>query len=347
MANGRGTKRRLYAEDPTCWYCGCMTWLDRNQPRNMRAEQVGLNLRRRDLKRALLGRMATLEHLVRKADGGRTSPGNCVIACHDCNGARGTIPPDVWRVIRRGDPMTDTTDPRGQPTMGEIDARTLLLRKRVDELEAIARTQGELIARIVGRLEERAGKAPTAWSPPVERMQPSVDAQTSVTSPGPEPRQWSPADLNPPPAYVISWDDLANMESFPESTRILRIQLVETPGETAVIPSDLLARSQGSVMLPGLPSEEQRELGLRYEHGDPFVFRVDLPDGTFRYEACVPPSGETIEAATRNEFAELRRSLDERMAERGMAPVEPLPTAARPEPFWTYLTAMLRGRKTR
>jgi 5-methylcytosine-specific restriction endonuclease McrA len=41
--------------------------------------------------------LATLDHLVPRAEGGRTVADNLALACHACNNARGTMSVDAFR----------------------------------------------------------------------------------------------------------------------------------------------------------------------------------------------------------------------------------------------------------
>jgi 5-methylcytosine-specific restriction endonuclease McrA len=45
--------------------------------------------------------LATLDHLIPRAEGGRTTPENLALACHACNNARGTMSVEAFRARRR------------------------------------------------------------------------------------------------------------------------------------------------------------------------------------------------------------------------------------------------------
>lgn len=96
------------AHEGRCWYCDRTTWVEGTMskaqarlvfchPSTPIAEQRTIIRHRR----------ATREHLIRRADGGIRTPGNIVLACNYCNSTRGVIPPDAWRIIRRGGPYFD------------------------------------------------------------------------------------------------------------------------------------------------------------------------------------------------------------------------------------------------
>lgn len=53
------------------------------------------------------GRMATREHLVRRADGGNNSLENIAMACADCNSLRNEYTPREWIAMRGGELPTD------------------------------------------------------------------------------------------------------------------------------------------------------------------------------------------------------------------------------------------------
>lgn len=44
---------------------------------------------------------ATVEHLVRVADGGANNEENIVAACRECNNHRDEIPPEIWKLVCR------------------------------------------------------------------------------------------------------------------------------------------------------------------------------------------------------------------------------------------------------
>lgn len=49
----------------------------------------------------MVRKSATVEHLVRRVDGGEHDEENIVAACRECNNHRDEIPPEVWRVVCR------------------------------------------------------------------------------------------------------------------------------------------------------------------------------------------------------------------------------------------------------
>ncbi|WP_318013630.1 HNH endonuclease [Mesorhizobium sp. BR-1-1-8] len=75
-------------QDGRCFYCD---------------ELMLLSFAQRD---NIWSRTATLEHLVRRADGGSSTRGNLVCACRECNQKRGDIPWEEYRALRRDRRMT-------------------------------------------------------------------------------------------------------------------------------------------------------------------------------------------------------------------------------------------------
>ena len=78
-----------------CYYCNRMMWITYVQ-RDRVATALGLFAKSREV----MGRMATVEHLVRRADGGGNDPDNLACACQQCNSMRHALPPKVWRQER-------------------------------------------------------------------------------------------------------------------------------------------------------------------------------------------------------------------------------------------------------
>lgn len=93
-AKGKALRARLYAIRQTCYWCEIPLSYDE----------------------------CTVEHLVRRADGGKNTMENCTIACGPCNWARGTEsdPAKVvalglsWR-LRRGERLRCPSPPKPRP----------------------------------------------------------------------------------------------------------------------------------------------------------------------------------------------------------------------------------------
>lgn len=71
MARGQGM---------LCYYCG---------------DKMEINVS------CLVKKSATVEHLVRRVDGGEHNEKNIVAACRECNNHRDEIPPEIWKLICR------------------------------------------------------------------------------------------------------------------------------------------------------------------------------------------------------------------------------------------------------
>lgn len=83
--------RRLYAEqNGRCFYCRRRTWLRGIETPDQARVRLGIVKGKPGAGKELRGRMATAEHLERRKDGGTERKSNLVMACHRCNGKRGT-----------------------------------------------------------------------------------------------------------------------------------------------------------------------------------------------------------------------------------------------------------------
>lgn len=88
MAKAKILRRRLWAaQRGLC--CYCRTPMTPSHP----PSKGGIYLKT----------MATLEHLIRQSDGGKTTPNNCALACLECNGGRGSIDWLTYASYRQGE----------------------------------------------------------------------------------------------------------------------------------------------------------------------------------------------------------------------------------------------------
>ena len=88
LLNGRGVRKAMLpylftAQDGDCFYCGRPCWMH-GESNEAVAKRCGA-VSRADKRK----RQATCEHLTRLADGGGHDRTNLVMACAECNGARG------------------------------------------------------------------------------------------------------------------------------------------------------------------------------------------------------------------------------------------------------------------
>lgn len=87
------------AQQGRCIYCSRPMWdgvLEGKAAAQLRLLGLGFAVPLRDL----AGLRATAEHLVRRADGGRSETGNVVAACRDCNCTRHDAEPMAWKAAR-------------------------------------------------------------------------------------------------------------------------------------------------------------------------------------------------------------------------------------------------------
>lgn len=88
MEKTRAKNLLFERQDGLCFYCDRPTWLPAEGAKKG-AARLGLPLEGQGWHKAIRKRMATLEHLHRKADGGPDKIENYVMACNGCNGSRG------------------------------------------------------------------------------------------------------------------------------------------------------------------------------------------------------------------------------------------------------------------
>jgi hypothetical protein len=85
----RKAKRRLFAQQRgKCFYCQHDTWMP-SEGKLSAAARLGFPTEGHGWTKPLRRRMATIEHLHRRADGGPNKIENYVVACHGCNSSRG------------------------------------------------------------------------------------------------------------------------------------------------------------------------------------------------------------------------------------------------------------------
>lgn len=84
------------AQRDRCRYCGCETWLpwQRKQEARLRARWDMPGARSMSCQLAFGYRMASVEHLTRRAEGGDDAPANLAMACAYCNSSRRNATPD-------------------------------------------------------------------------------------------------------------------------------------------------------------------------------------------------------------------------------------------------------------
>jgi hypothetical protein len=98
-STGNKLKRLFTAQNGCCFYCQRQTYLA--GWRAFKALHPGMSTR------GARYRQATIEHLLRRADGGTNRNSNVVMACLECNSHRGALPWTVWLQQRR--PLVDPT----------------------------------------------------------------------------------------------------------------------------------------------------------------------------------------------------------------------------------------------
>lgn len=82
-------KRTLFErQDGYCFYCGRSTWMPREGAKKA-ALRLQMPAEGHGWRAGIRRRLATIEHLHRRADGGPDKIENYVIACQGCNASRG------------------------------------------------------------------------------------------------------------------------------------------------------------------------------------------------------------------------------------------------------------------
>ena len=91
------------AQNDRCRYCGCETWLpwQRRQEGTLRARWDMPAQRSLACQLAFDCRMATVEHLRRRADAGDDTPANLAMACAYCNSSRHDRTPERHEQVMR------------------------------------------------------------------------------------------------------------------------------------------------------------------------------------------------------------------------------------------------------
>lgn len=85
----QGALRLLFhMSDGKCYYCGIETWMP-GQGKIKAAIKLGLPTEGHRWVKTVQDRMATIEHLHRRADGGPDKIENYALACRRCNRRRG------------------------------------------------------------------------------------------------------------------------------------------------------------------------------------------------------------------------------------------------------------------
>lgn len=84
------------AQCDLCAYCGCETWLPRQRGQEMRLRTKWdmPGARSMACQLAFGHRMASVEHLKRRSDGGGDEPANLAMACAYCNSSRRDASPE-------------------------------------------------------------------------------------------------------------------------------------------------------------------------------------------------------------------------------------------------------------
>ena len=92
------------AQKDRCVYCGCETWLPplRRQEAKLRAKWDIPAERSLACQLAFDHRMASIEHLRRRADAGDDSPANLAMACAYCNSSRRERTPEIHALVMCG-----------------------------------------------------------------------------------------------------------------------------------------------------------------------------------------------------------------------------------------------------
>ena len=85
------------AQRDRCCYCGCETWLpwQRRQEARLRARWDMPGARSMACQLVFGYRMASVEHLTRRSEGGGDAPGNLAMACAYCNSSRREATPEA------------------------------------------------------------------------------------------------------------------------------------------------------------------------------------------------------------------------------------------------------------
>lgn len=79
-----------------CFYCGVETWVPVHESKKAAKERLGIKTFRE-----LHARMASREHLHRRAEGGADTVQNLVLSCNQCNTSRGRKPVLLYLSERR------------------------------------------------------------------------------------------------------------------------------------------------------------------------------------------------------------------------------------------------------
>lgn len=76
---------KLYEnQNHMCYYCG---------------DKMIVDVPDRTTQKSVHLKFATFEHLDRVIDGGKNHTTNVVLCCHECNSHRGSISPDIWKIV--------------------------------------------------------------------------------------------------------------------------------------------------------------------------------------------------------------------------------------------------------
>jgi len=103
-------KRLFESAKGLCYYCGKSTWLpDDVETKKHALWRLGLmELPPKERKIQFLRRRATIEHLIKVADGGGNEPENLVLACFRCNGTRHDVEPERFKIMMTRPDWLDT-----------------------------------------------------------------------------------------------------------------------------------------------------------------------------------------------------------------------------------------------
>lgn len=88
MEKSRAKKLLFERQGGLCFYCDRPTWMPAEGAKKS-AERLGMPTEGHRWHKDVRLRMATIEHLHRRADGGPDKIENYVIACNGCNASRG------------------------------------------------------------------------------------------------------------------------------------------------------------------------------------------------------------------------------------------------------------------
>ena len=89
------------AQSDRCVYCECETWLpwQKRQEARLRAKWDMPGQRSLACQLAFPYRMATVEHLRRRAEDGNDAPANLAMACAFCNSSRHERTPEIHALV--------------------------------------------------------------------------------------------------------------------------------------------------------------------------------------------------------------------------------------------------------